>query len=380
MDTIANDKPVSHEVYDKSSFLHPLVYIGTYVKPDADGIFVYRLNTETGELTKIHSIKAGESPSYLAFDTHHRNLYAVNEEEVGGRVTSFEVDQKNGNLTRLNDQVSEGWPCHISVDHTNKLVLTANYGAGTINAFPILEGGELGPASDFVQHKGSSVNKERQEGPHAHFILPDVNNRFALVIDLGIDKVLRYGLDLKDGKLTSRDKPDVSFSCKPGSGPRHLVFHPFKSYAYLLHELNSTVSVLEYDSENGIFTEVQTIATIPSDFTSNNYCAAVYISPNGKFLYASNRGHDSIVVYEVEEDTCQLKLVAYVPTGGKWPRDFTIDLTGNFLLVANQHTDNILVFKIDHQTGQLTETGHEIKVPSPACLKVIPDFKEKIEN
>jgi len=378
METIANDNPVKKEVYDKSSFLHPLVYIGTYAMPDADGIFVYRLNTESGELTKIHSVKGGENPSYLAFDSHHKYLYAVNEEDAEGHVTAFEVNQENGDLTRLNSQVSAGWPCHISVDHTNQLVLTANYGAGSINAFPILEGGQLGPASDFVQHKGASgVNKERQEGPHAHFILPDVKNKFAHVIDLGLDKVIRYGLDLKNGKLTSRDHPDVSFVCQPGSGPRHLVFHPFKEFAYLIHELSSTMSVLEYDSENGLFTEIQTIPTIPLDFTSNNQCSAVHISPNGKFLYGSNRGHDTLVVYEVEEDTGKLKFVEHVSTGGKWPRDFGIDLTGNFLLAANQHTHNILVFKIDHQTGRLTPTQHEIKVPAPVCIKFIPDFKEK---
>ncbi|QCR23608.1 lactonase family protein [Pontibacter sp. SGAir0037] len=353
-----------------------MVYIGTYAEADSESIFLYSLNPETGELTRVSAAKGGENPSYLALDKDKRFLYAVNETseyegQEGGAVSAFAVDSATGNLTLLNRQPTLGGaPCHISLDATNKMVLVANYTGGNVASYQVQENGELSAHVSTNKHSGTGPNKERQEAPHAHFIQPGPDNKYAFSVDLGADQIIGYKLDAAKGAITPNN-PAIAYAAKPGSGPRHLAFHPNGRYAYAINELNSTMTALAYNSDNGTFSEIQTITTKPEDFTENNQCAAVKVSADGKFLYGSNRGHNSIVVYAIDESTGNLTLVEHVSTGGDWPRDFTIDLTGNILLVANERSNKVVSFKRNKDTGKLTATGHEVEVSKPVCLKVV---------
>ena len=355
-----------------------MVYLGTNGAADTENIFMYRLNTETGELTQTGAAEGGAKPTYLAFSEDRRFLYAVNEKgdfegEKSGGVSAFSVDQQNGQLTFLNQVASKGTgPCHVSVDEQNGMVLVANYGGGNVAALPVQQDGTLAAASGVGQHKGSGPNKKRQEGPHAHYITPDPANKFVFAVDLGTDEVLGYRY--QDNKLVPNE-PALAYACKPGSGPRHMAFHPNGRFAFVIHELNSTMAALAYDAAKGTFSEVQTVATIPSDFTENNQCSAVKVSADGKFLYGANRGHNSIVVYSINENTGELTQVQLMSVGGDWPRDFTIDLTGNILLVANERSNNLVTFKIDKASGKLTPSGHEVQVQGPMCPKVVPAFE-----
>lgn len=356
-----------------------MVYIGTYSKPDQESIWLYSLNTETGELNQVLGIRAGENPSYLALDKERRFLYAVNETgnyegKDSGALSAFAINQQTGDLTLLNKVPSGGGaPCHISVDDPGNTVMVANYTGGNIAAFPILEGGALGePGIVLPPNTGSGPNKERQEAAHAHWIGPGPDGRFAFSVDLGTDEILRYSLGPDKAALTGKS---VAFTSKPGAGPRHLVFHPGGRFAYLINELNSTMTALNYDSEAGKFTEVQTISTVPADYKGENYCAAVKVSADGKFLYGSNRGHNSMVVYAIDGETGRLTLVQHQETGGDWPRDFTLDLTGTVLLVANERSNSVTSFKVDTATGRLAATGHTATVQKPVCLQVVPSFR-----
>lgn len=356
-----------------------MVYVGTYADPDSESIFLYSLNPETGELTRVSAAKGGENPSFVVLDGQRQYLYAVNETteyegENSGTVSAFAVDQQSGNLTFLNKVASKGGaPCHISIDEANKTVMVANYMGGNVATFQIQENGQLSEASDVEQHIGTGPNQERQEAPHAHHIAPDPQNKFILSVDLGADKVLAYRLDSNSGTLTPNE-PAAAYISKPGTGPRHLAFHPNGRYAYVINELNSTVTALTYGADKGTFTEIETVSTIPADFTENNQCAEVKVSPDGKFLYGSNRGHNSMVVYAINENTGKLSVVQHISTNGDWPRDFAIDDTGNVLLVANERSNNIVSFKIDKATGKLTATGHEVEVNKPVCLQVTSAF------
>jgi len=352
-----------------------LVYVGTQSKADEDGIFLFRLDTSTGELTKLSSIKAGEKPNYLITDPTNHFLYAVNKDNEGG-VKAFSINQKDGSLTFLNEQSCPGGPCHLTLDKTNKVLIIANYAKGRLFSFPIQENGRIGPLANMVQHHGSSVNPDRQEGSHTHFVTTDPANKFVFAVDLGLDQILGYRLDIPKGSLTPNE-PAIAFKGKPGSGPRHLIFHPNKSYAYLINELGGTMVALEYDDDKGVFKEIQTIKTLPDDFKGENLCAAVHVSSDGRYLYGSNRGHDSIVVYSIEETTGRLKLVEYVSSGGKQPRDFNIDINGRFMIVGNQDTNNVRTCKIVKESGKLVMTDVNIEVPSPVCFHIVPDFTNK---
>ena len=355
-----------------------MLYVGTYAKPDAESIFGYRLNPETGELTPAFAAKAGENPSFLVLDAQRRYLYAVNEVTnykgmKSGAISAFAIDQKTGNLTLLNQQPTNGGaPCYVKLDQTGKFLLVANYVGGNVCVFPVLPNNEVGIASDMDQHIGSGRNKKRQEAPHAHCIVPAPDNKFAFAVDLGVDRIYGYQLDVKTGKLTSNKTP--AFRSKAGSGPRHLTFHPNGRYAYLIHELNSTMTALAYDDEKGTFKAINTVSTLPEEFTGENYCADVHVSADGKFLYGSNRGHNSIVVYAIDPESGKIELVQHVDTQGEWPRNFTIDPTGQILLVANQTSNNIATYRVDSQTGKLTPTGVVVEAMSPVCLQVVPDF------
>ena len=347
------------------------LFIGTYTSSTSEGIYTYRMNSETGELTKFSSIKS-ENPSFLTLDRSKRFLYAVNEVpqfegKASGGVSAYAID-KTGKLNLLNQQPSMGAdPCYLTVDSKRTSLLVANYTGGNVALLPILKNGTLGPATDVKQHEGSGP-KEQQKGPHAHCIILDTHERYALAADLGSDKVMIYRFDSAAHHLQP-GKQQLWSTLQAGAGPRHLVLHPNGRYAYVINELDSTLTTLNFNASAGTLTTTDTVSTLPSGFTDVSYCADVHVSANGKFLYGSNRGHNSIVVFAIDQRTGKPSLVEHVSTEGNWPRNFTIDPTGRFLLVANQRTDNVVVFGIDSQTGRLKPTGHSAQVPIPVCLK-----------
>jgi 6-phosphogluconolactonase len=349
-----------------------VVFVGTYTETEgsqSEGIYVYRMDESSGKLTIERVVKGVLNPSFLAIHPKQGFLYAVNEvqnhhRQPGGGVSAFSID--SGEINLLNNQFSHGSdPCYVSVDVTGQFVLVANYTSGSIAMFPIQPDGRLGSASDVIQHTGSSVHPERQTSAHAHCILPDPTNRFAIAVDLGLDKLLIYQMDLENGKLHKHAEMDV----QPGAGPRHVTFHPSGQYAYLINELDSTVISYHYDSENGTFEELQTVPALPLGFKGENLCADIHISPDGKYLYGSNRGHDSIVCFLINENTGKLTYRNHTSTEGREPRNFAIDPSGNFLLVANKKSNNIVTFKIDPESGELSRTGYEVYVSMPVCLK-----------
>ena len=350
-----------------------MIYIGTYTSGKSEGIYGYQFDPQSGALTRVNSIKS-TNPSFLAIDRSKRYLYAVNEvgEYLGkpsGGVSAYVIERPNLNLRLLNEQATQGAdPCHLSVDSKRKVLLVANYTGGNVSVLPIRPDGTLGMVMDVKQHEGSGP-KEQQKGPHAHCIMLDRNERYAFASDLGIDKVMIYRFDRATGKLRPAQQPFAEL--KSGAGPRHLTFHPNGKYFYVIDELDSTMTVFGYDERNGTLTHIDTVSTLPSDFSGTSYCADVHVSQSGKFLYGSNRGHNSIVVFEIDPRTGKLKLVQHISTAGDWPRNFTIDPSGAFLLVANQRSDNVVTFSIDPGTGQLKPTGHNESIPSPVCLRFL---------
>jgi len=353
-----------------------LVYVGTYTQRGSEGLYVYRLDLSSGDMTLASTAAGIKNPSFLAIHPEHRFLYSVSEMGGGagqpsGGVSAFAIDPHTGALTYLNTQSSQGnGPCHLSVDQTGRWVLVANYGSGSVAILPILQDGQLGEATDFVQHEGSSVDPRRQEGPHAHSITVDPTNRYAFAADLGLDRILIYRLDLDQGKLLPNEEPWAEVHA--GAGPRHFAFHPNGRYAYVINELDNTLMAFAYDATRGTLRTVQTVSTLPDDFEGTSYCAEVQVASSGKFVYGSNRGHDSIAIFAVDEATGQVTLVGLEPTQGKFPRHFGIDPTGTFLLAANQDSDNIVTFRIDQETGRLAPTGQVVQVPMPVCVKMMP--------
>jgi 6-phosphogluconolactonase len=354
-----------------------LVYVGTYTGPKSQGIYAYRLDLKTGACTSLGLAAEAKSPSFLAIHPNRKFLYAVNEiSDMGGKptggVSAFAIDAQTGKLKFLNHQPSQGaGPCHLVVDRTGKTVLVANYGGGSVASFPIQPDGQLAPAASAIQHHGHSVNASRQKEPHAHSINVDLGNRFAMAADLGLDKVLVYRLDPTTSKLTANDPP--SASVQPGSGPRHFAFHPDGKRAYVINEILCTLTAFDYDAKAGKLTERQTLSTLPKGVAVKpEYSTAeVQVHPSGKFVYGSNRGHDTIAVFAVDESQGPLRLIGNTPTQGKTPRGFGIDPTGRFLLAGNQDSHTVVVFRIDPQTGALTPTGHTLEVGSPVCVKFV---------
>jgi len=355
-----------------------ILYVGTYTSSSkSKGIYVYGFDLETGMLTRRQTVKDVVDPSFLAIDRNWKYLYAVNElvEYEGrssGAVSAFAIERKTGELTFLNSRPSLGAaPCHITTSKNGKFVLVANYVGGNVSVFPVAPNGSLGPAVDMVQHTGSGPNKDRQMAPHAHSINLDRRNRYAFAADLGIDKVMIYTFDDKKGKL----KPNAGqpfFQTNAGAGPRHFAFHPNGKFAFVINELDSTVTSLDYDSKIGKLNEIQTVSTLAPDFKGVSACADIHVSPSGRFLYGSNRGEDSIAVFRIDENSGKIEHIENTPTGGKRPRNFVIDPTGNFLLAANQDTGNVVVFRIDSRSGKLTKSGNSIEIPAPVCLKLVP--------
>ncbi len=353
-----------------------LVFIGTYTRGKSEGIYILRMDLATGELTRTGVVSGVVNPSFIAVHPNRRFLYAVNE--VGnfagknsGSVSAFAIQPETGHLTLLNRQPSGGGsPCHLVVDATGQNVLVANYGGGSVAVLPVGKDGRLGEATAFVQHEGSSVNSRRQSGPHAHSINVDPTGRFAVAADLGLDKVLVYRLDAARGALTPNEP--AAASVKPGGWPRHFAFHPGGRYAYVINEMVSTVTAFSFDPVRGVLDSLQTISTLPAGVNAKNSTAEVQVAPSGRFLYGSNRGHHSIVVFAIDADAGTLTHVENEPTQGETPRNFGIDPTGSYLLAANQSSDTVVVFRIDSATGQLEPTGHVAQVPTPVCVKFLP--------
>ena len=350
-----------------------LVYVGTYTTNGSKGIYEYTFNPGSGQLTAAGLAAETQNPSFLAIDPSHRFLYAVNEvgkykNKSSGGVSAFAIDRASGKLSLLKEVASGGAdPCYVALDKTGKYVLVANYTGGSIAVFRVNADGSLGARSAFVQHKGSGPNKERQQGPHAHWIETTPDNRFAIAADLGLDELLVYHFDASHGALTANDPPFAKVEA--GAGPRHLAFHPNGKFAYVINELQGTVSAFSYDATHGRLNPLENISTLPKDFSAENTTAEIEVHPSGKFLYASNRGHDSIAAFAIDAQKGTLRLIDHFSTKGRTPRSFAIDPTGSWLLVANQNTGNVIVFRIDKRTGRLTAGGEEVKVPSPVCLK-----------
>ena len=354
-----------------------LVYIGTYPESTGSkGIYAYRFDAATGALTSLDFQADTKNPSFLAADRGGRFLYAVNEigdyqGQHAGSVSAFAMDRSNGKLTPLNTVSTKGsGPCHLMVDNTGKMLVVANYDGGSVAAFPIGADGKLGEASSFDQHTGKGANPERQEGPHAHCAVISPNNRFVFVADLGLDKIFAYRIDPATGKMTANDPPTTSVAA--GAGPRHFAIHPNHRWAYAINEINNTITAFRYDNERGTLSETQSISTLPADFHGENTTAEIAVHPGGKFLYGSNRGHDSIAVYSIDQKSGKLTQVEDVPTQGKEPRNFAIDPLGNFLLAANQKSGNIVQFRIDRKTGKLTPTGATVNIPAPVAILFVP--------
>ena len=350
------------------------LYVGTYTNTAAksEGIYSYLMDPDTGALSRAGSFKS-DNPSFLTIDASRRFLYTVNEigdflGKPSGGVSAYAID-KLGNLRLLNEQATQGAdPCYLTIDEKKRTLLVANYTGGNVSVLPVRSDGTLGMVSEVQQHEGSGP-KEQQKGPHAHCIILDRSQRHALSADLGIDKVLIYNFDRGTGKLTPGKQPFAEL--QPGAGPRHLAFHPSGKYLYVISELDSSMAAFKYNEQAGTLTHIDTVSALPSDFSGASYCADVHVSTSGKFLYGSNRGHNSIVVFEIDSGNGKLKLVEHVSTQGDWPRNFTLDPSGKFLLVANQRSDNVVSFSIDAQTGRLKPTGHIESIPAPVCLKFL---------
>ncbi len=352
-----------------------LVYVGTYTEKASKGIYAYRFDPATDQLTSLGLAAETVNPSFLAVDPTRRFLYAVNEisqyeGRSSGGVSAFAIAAETGKLTFLNEVPSGGaGPCHVSVDKTGRYVLVANYGGGSVAVFPILKDGRLGEASAFVQHKGASINPQRQEGPHAHSIYTSPDNRFVISADLGLDEVLIYRFDAGKGTLAP-NYPAFAVTSS-GAGPRHFAFHPSGKFGYVIDEMQSTITAFSYQQASGALDVIQTISTLPQDFKGESNAAEVEVHPSGKFLYGSNRGHDSIAVFAINARKGTLTPAGDVPTLGKEPRSFAIDPTGTFLFAANQKSDNIVEFRIDPANGRLTPTGKVLEVPTPVCVTFV---------
>jgi len=345
------------------------VYFGTYTGGGSRGIYRSVLDLETGALAAPVLAAEAKNPSFVEIHPSGRFLYAVSVAGGLGSVSAYAIDAA-GDLKFLNQQSSGGGgPCHVSLDHAGRNVLVANYGSGSASVIPIQSDGRLATPTGIVQHTGSGVNPRRQKGPHAHSINVSPDDRFAFVADLGIDKIMIYRLDIEAGTIVAGDSPFAKL--KPGAGPRHFAFSPNGKYAYAINELDCTMTAFAYDVVSGALKAIQTIPTLPDAFDGSNSCAEVRVHPNGKFLYGSNRGHDSIVVYRINPTKGTLTLVEHERAEIKTPRNFNIDPTGTFCLVANQGGDSIVVFRIDPQTGALEPTGHKIPIAKPVCIRFL---------
>jgi 6-phosphogluconolactonase len=356
------------------------VFVGTSTGGGkSQGIYRFPFDPATGVAGEVALAAGAANPTWVAPHPSGRVLFAVNAiADFGGQrsgaVSAFALDRRTGDLALLNQQPSGGaGPCHLCVDAAGRHVLVANYGGGSVASLPVGEDGRLRPPTSVIQHAGSSVDPKRQEGPHAHSINLDAANHFAFAADLGLDQVLVYRFDREKGTLAPHDPPFARV--KPGAGPRHFAFRPDGRFAYVINELDSTVTAFGYDagvpSGPGRLEEIQVVSTLPAGWEGENYPAEVQVHPSGRFLYGSNRGHDSIAVFAIDAASGRLTPAGHTPSGGKWPRNFGMDPSGAWMLVGNQNSDNILLFRIDPERGALTHTGQTLESPAPICFKMV---------
>ncbi|WP_395737286.1 lactonase family protein [Prosthecobacter sp.] len=350
----------------------PRVFVSAFASGDKAGIHAFGFDPKTGALQPLHRTTDIQNPFFLAFSPDQRFLYAINAEKFGGAddefVAAYALDRNSGQLKRLNQQSARGTAsCYLDVDATGKTVVVANYASGSVASLPVKEDGSLGEAASFVQHSGSGTDPVRQKGPNAHSIVFSPDNRFALAADLGIDKILVYQLDKDTSKLTPNEaQPFVKM--QPASGPRHITFHPSGKHVYVINELANTVTCFDYAAVTGTLTERQTISTLPGDFTGKSYTADLKITPDGSFLYGTNRGHDSIASYRIGADG-KLTLLSIDPSLGKGPQNLLISPDGKWLLCANMPGNSVIVFRIDATSGKITSTGAPVEMPMPSCIR-----------
>jgi 6-phosphogluconolactonase len=375
----ADDGPAAD---GKSLANSTLVYVGTYTGAKSKGIYLFKLQTQNLEVSQnimlvpLGLVAETPSPSFLELDAKRHLLFAVNETnsfegKPTGGVSAFSIDPATGKLKLLNQKSSLGaGPCQLVLDKTGRNLLVANYDSGSVAVLPVAADGHLGESTDFVQHSGKGPDPARQAGPHAHCVTMSPDNRFAFVCDLGLDKVMGYQFDAEHGKLTPADPAFTAI--KPGAGPRHLVFRPDGKFAYVINELNSTVTAFSYEPKTGRLTEVQSISTLPPYWEGKNTAGEIGVHPSGKYLYASNRGHNSVVLFEIDPEKGTLNFVEEQGTGGKTPRHFGIEPSAKHLAIGNQDSDTILACRIDAANGRLKPSGVFADCPSPVCIIFMP--------
>ena len=352
----------------------PLVFISAFAAGDEGAIHAYQLEMDTGHLKLVQRTTDVENPFFMAVSADHRFLYSIHAAAFGGeeheQVAAYKIEGRTGRLKLLNRQSALGSAsCYLDIDATGRTVVVANYSTGSVASLPVQKDGSLGEASSFIQHAGSSVDPARQKGPYAHCIVVSPDNRFVYAVDLGLDQVLGYRLEAATAKLSHNRQPFVR--TPPGAGPRHLTFHPNGKHLYVINELKNSVTLFDYIAESGILIERQTISTLPEDFDGKSYCADLKITPNGRFLYGTNRGHDSIAVYSIGDDA-RLTLIRIEPSLGKGPQNLAITPGGELLLCANMPGNNVAVFRIDPQAGGLKAVGEPVSMPRPSCIMLLP--------
>ena len=363
--------------YLKSSAqnLFDFLYVGTYNEKSKPGIFVFHFNRTDYSLKLIQSVGGMDSPSFLTIHPNGQFIYSVNRNTVisgkrWGSVSAYSIDRKSGILIHLNDQPTFGSEsCHISIDSKGRLAFISNYSTGNVVVFPIVYDGKLGTITDAHQHTGKSIDMNRQKGPHAHCAMLSPDDRYLYVADLGIDKIKTYEIDYQIGKLLPIPESDGIMN--PGAGPRHITFHQSGRFAYVIEELASSISVFYRNKNTGSLQMIQHIPTIPQDFTDTNYCADIHIDPSGQFLYGSNRGHDSLAIFKINQENGTLENIDYQSVYGKWPRNFLIDPKGEFVFVVNQNSDNLVIFKLNNKNGKLEKISDNTIIPKPVCVKIL---------
>jgi 6-phosphogluconolactonase len=345
-----------------------IAYVGTYTNSDSKGIYKLTINRESRKIENVDLVAELDNPTYLTIDKTNKYLYSTIKVGDKGGVAAFSIDNTNGALNLINYQLSKGSaPCHVNLDNSGKYLFAANYHKGLVEVFPLREDGGIETASSTIAQSGFGPKKERQEKSHVHYVgmTPDEKNLCA--IDLGTDELVVC--DFQEGDLLKSKELSLFFT--PGSGPRHMDFHPNRKFAYIVTELSGEIITLEYCTSDSSFKAIQYISTLPKDFNFENLGSAIHISLDGKYLYSSNRGHDSIAIFSIDVSTGMLQFVSHISTEGNHPRDFQIDPTGSLLLVANMNSNNIVTFKIDKNTGMLTKQGEETNIPSPVCVKFL---------
>ncbi|NBR85699.1 MAG: lactonase family protein [Proteobacteria bacterium] len=352
----------------------PLVFISAFAPGTNGAILAFQLNPTTGVLKPLHRTEGVENPFFMVVSRDQKFLYSIHAKSFGGKepehVAAYAIEGRTGRLKLLNRQSTRGTAsCYLDVDATGKTVLVANYTTGNVASFPVQADGSLGESASFFQHSGSSVDLPRQKGPNAHSFVVSPDNRFAFAADLGIDKIMSYRLDATTAKLTPNEPAFAK--APPGAGPRHLIFHPNGKHVYVINELKNSVTMFDYVTTTGTLTERQTISTLPTDFSGKSYCADLKITPDGRFLYGTNRGHDSIACYRLADDG-RLALLSIEPSLGKGPQNLALAANGKLLLCANMPGKNLAVFRIDAQTGALKSVGEPVAVNSPSCIRVLP--------